>query len=322
MPLIHNVNVATTSGAKNVFTILETLLDAGWTVSCSSDGTNYNPSGNQISSSGSGAGGLNNDYAWFVVRDPGGRREYAFQRGTSANAWRVSFSESARFTEDSPNETIVPTADDAKPLIGSGTEASPIFSTQWLLASPSGRVHVVATDEPEGDVYWFWMIGTAAGTGATQGVLLVDACAAGSYPAADVSPVVHVSNPGTATTFRNTVMSATQWRFWTRYGLLGETWRTSTHPLMPPGGGSYVFGLTSTGGANEYSGEDDYVDAFYGYAATLSVGGYKGRTSEMIRVSSIVRAFPHTCNISSSIESRVYFEGFLLRWPTDVAPTL
>jgi hypothetical protein len=319
MALVHNVNVAVTTGAQYVFNILDTLLDAGWTVSCSSDGTTYNASGNQISSAGSGAGGLNNNSAWFVVRDPGGRREYAFQRGTTAGLWRVAFSELARFTGGSPSATIVPTASDSQVIEGSGTEASPGFTANTIAATITGRAHCVAYSDPEGDVYRFWAANTATATGATAACLMVDACEVGSYPVDDVSPVVHNIFNGTV---RAAALTANRWKFHSRFGLAGAAWRTSTHQMLIPGNGTLTFGLTGAGGVNEYTGEDDYIAGFYGFTAAASIGGYKGKSSEMIRVSSIYRLFPHTVNISDPDESRCYFDGFLLRWPSGVTPTI
>ena len=322
MAFVHNVNVTVTTGAGSIFNVLATLLAAGWTVPSSSDGTTYNSSGNQISSAGSGAGGLDNNSAWFRVRDPGGRREYVFQRGTNSGAWRVTFSELTKFSTGSPSTTVVPSATDGQILIGGGTDGSPTFSALWLDAVATGKTHCVATDTPEGaDAYWFWFAQTAAGSGALRSFLIVDAMQAASYPAADVSPVGHRSNTSLGGGMSAT-LAATGIGFWIRYGLSGATWKTAVAIAAPSAGAIGPFGLTTNGGVNEYTGDDDLTDVFWFTAAVSLVGGYKGR-STLIKASAIVRAFPNSSNIASPTESAVYFgSGYVLRWPTGVTPTV
>ena len=324
MALVHNVNVLVTTGAGTVFNLLTTLLAAGWTVPSSSDGTTYNSSGNQISSAGSGANGLDNNRAWFRVRDPGGRREYIFQRGLNSGAWRVTFSELDQFVTGSPSATVVPSAADSQTLIGSGTDASPTFSAVWLDAVATGRTHCVAESAATGNAYWFWMTQTAAGTGALRSCLVVDALQVGSYPVADVSQVCHKHNTSLGQTMFSFFLTGHP-GFWIRYGLVGEAWRPLAQVLTPNGasaGVAGIFGQATGGGVNEYTNEDDLVDTFWGTQAVSSVGGYKGRGT-IIRASSIARDFPNSSNIASPTDSAAYFgSGFVLRWPTGVTPTV
>lgn len=324
MALVHNVNVLVTTGAGTVFNLLTTLLAAGWTVPSSSDGTTYNSSGNQISSAGSGANGLDNNRAWFRVRDPGGRREYIFQRGLNSGAWRITFSELDQFVTGSPSATVVPSAADSQTLIGSGTDASPTFSAVWLDAVATGRTHCVAESTATGNAYWFWMTQTAAGTGALRSCLVVDALQVGSYPVADVSPVCHKHNTSLGQTMFSFFLTGHP-GFWIRYGLVGEAWRPLAQVLTPNGasaGVAGIFGQATGGGVNEYTNDDDLVDTFWGTQAVSSVGGYKGRGT-IIRASSIARDFPNSSNIASPTDSAAYFgSGFVLRWPTGVTPTV
>ena len=321
MALVHNVNVPVTTGAGTVFNLLTTLLAAGWTVPSSSDGTTYNSSGNQISSAGSGANGLDNNRAWFRVRDPGGRREYIFQRGLNSGAWRVTFSELDQFVTGSPSATVVPSAADSQLLLGTGTDASPTFSTTWLDAVATGKTHCVAEDTAVGNAYWFWMTQTAAGTGALRSFFIADAMQSGSYPVADVSPVGHRHNTTLGAGMAAT-LTATGVGFWVRYGLPGAAWKTLVAIAAPEAGAIGPFGLVSGGGVNEYTGDDDLVDVFWCVVAVSSIGGYKGRSS-CIKASSIVRAFPNSSNIASPTDSSAYFgSGFVLRWPTGVTPTV
>lgn len=321
MTLAYNVNVSTSTAAQTVFTLLDTLLDAGWTVPRSSDGTTYNASGNQISSGGSGAGGLNNNYAWFVVRDPGGRREYCFQRSTSAGSWRVAFSELARFTGNSPDATVAPSATDSQNLIGGGTDASPTYATTWLDAAPSGRAHAVAESAPTGDVYPFYLTQTYVGTGALRSFLIVDALT--DCEDDDVSRVVHVANSTIGATM-STLVTSQLVKTWTRFGLSGAAFSANAVAIAP-NAGVYIFGgLTAgAGGVDPYTSKDKYTMLGYAVQYSASVGGYKGRSSGMVRATSIARNFPNTLENSDADNSSCYFgSAIALRWPTGVTPTI
>ncbi len=60
------------TGSAAIFAFKELLVDAGWTVLPSSDGTTYNASGDQITTGSSGAGGMANNSAWFRIESPAG----------------------------------------------------------------------------------------------------------------------------------------------------------------------------------------------------------------------------------------------------------
>lgn len=121
MALQHNVNVIPATGAAAVYQLKSTLIAAGWTCVGSGDGTTYSAAGDVIVS----AAALAVTRAWFILRDPGGRREICFQRGTTNLLWRIKISEEARFTGGSPNATTVRSATDEHVIFGSGTDASP-----------------------------------------------------------------------------------------------------------------------------------------------------------------------------------------------------
>lgn len=94
----------------------EDMVAAGaYTVASSSDGTTYNPSGDQVTGSGSGAGGFDNDSAWMRLVAADGKREILLQRAIGDsdlfNGW-FSFG-SVPFTGGSPDATTVPTATNA-----------------------------------------------------------------------------------------------------------------------------------------------------------------------------------------------------------------
>jgi hypothetical protein len=311
MALVHNVNVGATSGDQMIYLLLTTLLSAGWTVPSSSDGTTYNASGNQLTGSGSGAGGLGNTSAWFVVRDPSGRREFCFQRGTANTSFRAKYSALSKFSGGSPSATRVPAATDEQVILGAGSDASPTYVAHFV-ASPTGRFHVVTTDTAENGVFWFWYAQINSSI-VTQCFMLHDALKAGTTRASDADPCYVANNAAAGAsstmTFANLVTAG---KAWTRYGLSGAAWATS---LVGPAAVGTFFGPASGGVANPYSGEDDAVECLVGALAV----GYKGR-SAVVKGASIVRAFPATWNLADANLSSVRIDGTLLRWPTAVAP--
>jgi len=80
--------LATNSGDDLFFKFKTFMKTAGWTVPQSSDGTTLNQSGtDQISSAGSGTGGMANASSWFILKEPGSfvsqQRQFLFYKGST-----------------------------------------------------------------------------------------------------------------------------------------------------------------------------------------------------------------------------------------------
>lgn len=129
-------------GAALAWTLKETLKAAGWVVTRSSDGSTHYPAGDGITHEGSGTGGMLNNRAWFVARQPalvaGHIREVCLQRMASGanEQWRIKWAVTSAFSSGAPSATVTPTADDQQLVHGGGTDASPTFAT--LLVAPFG----------------------------------------------------------------------------------------------------------------------------------------------------------------------------------------
>jgi hypothetical protein len=117
------------TGSQAVFEFKELAKLQGWTVPRSSDGTTYNPAGDQISSGGAGANGMANLRAWFVLRGPAGlgAPEWCVQRGTTNQVWRAKYSMATGFSLGAPAATVTPSAADEVVLLGAGSDAVPTF---------------------------------------------------------------------------------------------------------------------------------------------------------------------------------------------------
>ena len=115
--LINNVSV---SGSAHYLYYLKTLLlNGGWTVLASSDGTTYNSSGDQISSPDAGTNGMNNNGAWFRITDTYSTpsREFIMMRGNTAVNAIIKYSRSSSFSGGSPSATVLPTTADGDGVV-------------------------------------------------------------------------------------------------------------------------------------------------------------------------------------------------------------
>jgi len=344
MALQTDVNNLPTTGSECIFILKELLKTAGYTVPASSDGTTYNAAGDQITVAGSGAGGMDNNRAWFRIQDPAGEREWTFQRATTLHyQWRVKYSALDGFTGGSPGITETPSATDEAILFGGGTDASPTFP-QMFNVTP-GRWHVIAEDAANArGVYWWIAVEVPLGSASVDTMLLCEAINPNTTP-----PLVGTRATPTTGDPDPCVVGAS---FNGSGGLMqiqnGLGWNSTTNPTISgwfgmngTNGQSEAFvgfaganyhldnspaafiapatGVGSGVGINPYSGNDEGFPILIarggtGFASQL---GFKG-ASENIRMKGVNRAYPDTINLSSG--SYVYFEDLLVPWEDGTAP--
>jgi hypothetical protein len=129
--------------------------DPSWTCVKSGDGlTNYSSTQSVFSTDSSGAGGMGNNRAWFVLKHPGSTRELCFQRSSIETYWRVKYSVNG-FGAGSPSSTQTPSASDEKILLGSGTDASPVMDSLFNHLTANSFVLTAGADNADG--YAFYM---------------------------------------------------------------------------------------------------------------------------------------------------------------------
>ena len=192
MSLQFNVSLTPSTGSVAMYNWKAWLITQGWTVPRSSDGTTYNSTGDQITGGGSGAHGLANNSAWFVIQMPlvnAVNRQFCFQRGTDNQHWRIKYSFSAGFTGGSPGATQTPSATDEEVLCGAGTDAAPSFYTMFQ-TDGIYRQHMAADNASP---YGCWNVCVPIGVyddAVTRGIMMVDPMASGTYPSADADPYV------------------------------------------------------------------------------------------------------------------------------------
>lgn len=181
------VHLSAPTGSEALYAWKTLLKAAGWTVTTSSDGTTYSAVADVITTGASGANGLANSKAWFVIANPAGP-SLCFQRSTSANeTWRVKFSARAGFTGGSPGATQVPSAtDEGTAMLGSGTDASPGFATLF----PSDTTYRYNAGVNSVAPRTFYSVAFTAGGSNPNHALMFDGLQASTFAAGDTFPYI------------------------------------------------------------------------------------------------------------------------------------
>lgn len=316
MAKFHDVNRATTTngGSEVTYRLKEVLKAAGWTVPRSSDGTTYNAAGDQITTPNTGAGGMNNNSAWFVIREPGGVREWCFQRGTANGQLRLKYSALDRFTGGSPAATVTPTATDQQVLTGGGTDGSPTY-TSFFGTAGTYRSHCIAQSTAEGGAYGFWCLtspnaGGTPTTGMYQEPMLV-----GSYPNTDPDPViVNAGNSSAVWSINSTPVP----KGWYAMNTGSEAWVDYPHaaPVNAGAATGTLYGVGQTG-TSPYSGNDEAMAPTYARPTGSSQPGRKG-TAKYLLMKGVNRDYPDTGNLTT--DAYVYGNQLLIPWPENIVP--
>lgn len=213
------INLSHSNGAESIFILKRLLKQAGWTVLSSSDGITYNSIGDQITHSGTGANGMNNNYAWFRIEDPASLREYVIQRYTNHYQWKWHYSASDGFTGGAPDFDTIPTANDMKGIAENDTAFRNIFP-------PSGpwRIHFAAENAAHNGVYSWWYSST--GPSSYTGTGLCDAIDLNTSDSGDNDPCAHYCSyfDPAYSQISSTATSTRSFRCWLRYGESDEEW--------------------------------------------------------------------------------------------------
>ena len=310
------VNASPANGTLAAYSLISTLITAGWTKVMDSDGTTYSSGGTQVSTGASGAGGLANTSAWVRLQAPavnGGTvvdqtREITIQRGTTDLTWRIKYSASAGFTGGSPAGAVTPDATDEVFMAGGGTSASPTYLS-WMPANATYRYHIACGGASEFYSFIAWSANN--GTGVALNGLMLDVMATNSYPSSDVDPaVMYCSNNSSAFAINvfagasaslSNVTNPTNSRAWMGATSAAGAATTSTNSqgVMLMAIGSNVIGGNVSLGTNPFSGYDGVLSTVYARSGTTSPLGLKG-TSTIFRLGTVARSEMDTLDVSTS----------------------
>lgn len=349
MAKISSVNNLVGTGAEAIFILKETLKTAGWTVPKSSDGTTYNAIGDEITHEGEGAGGMENNYAWFVIESPNGEHQWCFQKETGGDnqEWRVKISSLDGFTGGSPSATQVPSATDEQVIHGSGSDAAPVMADLFL-TDGAYRFSVIAENAAVGTavpIYPFWAMAVQNTTSNVNTFFGQEALKPGTFPelssgtraapvTGDPDPCVYLCDywgSGTCYLLQWNDSggawndSASDCKAWYKMNYAGEEafvsmpghvyyTSTSSGRILAP----YKGAVTSGMAVNPYNGADDGVPFAMGRGSGFGSSiGYKG-FSNHVKLRTLNKSWPSTINLSS--DAYVYAGAVLIPWENGTAP--
>lgn len=198
----------------------EVLKAAGWTHFASGDGTSFSTTPGNVNDQIASAAEMAVNNAWYVLADPGNRRQIMVHKGVATGSFRVYYSALDTFIGTgfgAISATVPPSATDQQQLMGTGGGFTTLTYTDRVS-------HFVAeSDVFAGNVYPFWFTTrnvSTSGAPVTSLLFSCEAMDAGSFPVADADPCVW--HCGTITDPLSTTTSG--WFGWFKMNLGGETW--------------------------------------------------------------------------------------------------
>jgi hypothetical protein len=244
----------------------------------SSDGSTYNATGDQITSSSSGAGGMDNASAWYRITDPGSVREYLFQRVSAHYSWIWQYSALDKFSGGTPDATTLPTATDSQGLARNSASAQTMLATSNFNAV----CHISAQDTAVNGVY-AWYCTTIVLDDIPNELFMC--CEPIGSTSGDADPCVHYGSD-------DKVISTT----------VGSTAATSTD--------HFKCWMDMNGGGDEWQG----VSALSFYSGSTSVAPYQANCNI---ANGQYPIFPIVFNRHTSTGSVSGFKGIstYLKWP-------
>jgi hypothetical protein len=154
---LNTTTLTNETPAASMLAYKAAMVADGWAVAISSDGTTYNGSGDQITTSGSGAGGIDNANAYFLLTRTGAP-DWLFVRSYDSSAWVIWTSATGAFSGG--NATTRPTAPDERILFDDSyalfqgiplasvevqvEDAAPYRWALWSLDTNDNRLFVAA----------------------------------------------------------------------------------------------------------------------------------------------------------------------------------
>jgi hypothetical protein len=329
--LVFSTNNNPVTGAAAMFLVKQQLKAAGWTVPRSSDGSTFNASGDQISASGSGAGGMDNSRAWFVIQMPGASgRQFCIQRNSSTGTntsqqWRIKYSAGAGFTSGGSN-IQVPSATDEGVVLGGGSDGSPTFANLFGGTDGSYR-YQIGTDNAS--PYAFFAIAYPPGIAAANctSSFFLDPVVNG--PSGDADPYVIGVDASTGLDTNlaggNLITETTCPFAWLKKGLSGQGFVR----VPAVGGETFVSSAfqnsiptnRSQSAPDPQNGFDNLIAFEYNRRGGMGAPvGYKGVSTLLLWQMSAIRNSGDTYTVSSVAKARMSIGWVSVPWDASTSP--
>jgi len=317
-----NVFTKNLSPANNVTIIYDlkvALLASGWTCTYSSDGLSAFGAGDNVTSSNSGANGLNNSNAYFILQQPGGgsapysgSRQLLFQFTNSQN-WAIKYSFGGLF--GTGTNTTAPTASDSGIVLGFGN-ASQLFA----LSDGQTRAQIMVDTTNFG----FYLIGWKTGGGQTSCVFMFDPLLSASLDPSDVDPFL-IYGEGSSNVLSSMGVGSSYGYSSDNFGAQGtvrgwlnKSLGSASFCSVPANSLCYLNGSNAVidfpgCGSNAYTGADEAAPVVYARCVTSGgTTGFKG-ISGYAKWNGTTRSNGDTLTLSTS-KDRIYFGQCSLPW--------
>lgn len=325
MSFVISSSLLPVNGAEAIFFLKQALVNAGWSVISSSNGTVL--TGSDIFTSGAVIASTN---AYFIIKQPsaatsshgGFQREFGFQRVTANTSWRVSYTVSSSHVSGG-TATLMPTGSDRKWCFEGTTyqagNAGTLFTTDGTY-----RLHIYTdTSAP----YGFYAVSIPTG-GGFPNCIIFDPMLSGSYAAGDPDPTVQwfqgdggastgpflFSNANGSNVSNQTTASNATPRGWLAKTTTTESYSGFQVPLFGVfnSAGSF-FVMNSSVGTNHTNTMDNFYPIFYlkpnNAGGSSSVKGI----SSLFSGSWIGRGTGDVLSITS-IRDKIVFRHFIANW--------
>jgi len=283
-------NVSPASQAVTIYTLKETMKTAGYTVQGSGDGlAAHSAVGDIITSAGSGANGLNNPNAWFVIRQGSGgsgefagTREWLFQRDSAspgnAYTWKCQYSSpNTTFDQSTGTATVSPTGVDPS-LVQNFNDGAGF--TAILPTSTTYTFQIRVGDSAE-NFHWYCISYPNGGGAVSSRIAFVPMCD-DSISLSDEDPfILTASNVDlTATNLINSAASDIfGWQGLSAIPNAVEQYAQLSAFVLQNANGETVFPDSS--GPNPENNQSDGLSIYWGRRSNLSEHGFKGASDKV-----------------------------------------
>ena len=272
-----------TSQVNVLYDLKEAMKTAGYTVRGSGDGlAAHSAVGDIITSAGSGANGLNNNNAWFTVRQPAtgsapysGTREWTFQRSTLPYSWFCEYSgPDATFDQTTGNATTRPTGTSPGQVqsFNNSGGANSILPTNTLFT------YQIRVGDAAENFHWY-AVAYPLGGGSCVGRIMFLPMASDSLATGEIEPYVMVAENDAFTTANFCRDDTTDFVGWLGKGGVVNTWTSVSAFFIVDNIGQAI--MPDLMGANPNNGQDDAIPILWGRRGALANSGYKGISTKM-----------------------------------------
>lgn len=311
-------NVSPVSQAVAIFDLKAAMVSAGYTVRGSGDGiAAHSTTGNVITSSGSGANGMNNADAWFTVEQAiggvapySGTRQWTFQRGANSYSWACEYSgPNTTFDQATGSATVRPTgvvAADIKPF----TSAS---GFQTIFPTTLNFTYQIRVGNSVEKFFWY-LIGYPNGGGNTNCHIFFAPLSNETITSTEDDPFILSANNGTL------LFSAIgQKTTGNVFGWQGKNGTVNAYALVSAMAYVDNGGVCSPSelGTNPIGNEDSELPIMWGRINTSTQPGFKGGTTVIQW-----KGCPRVTGDVYATYSKICFDDTVWPWDSATIPSV